>query len=233
MRDYRHPELTGIMMSISKTIKHAPCPLMLAIAAVCSLTGTGLAREIIDPSTLSAVEWRLVGPFRGGRVTTVTGVPDRPMLYYMGATGGGVWKTENAGATWENISDGFFAVGTIGAVAVSESDNNVLYVGTGESPIRGVTTSHGIVISINPSAFFAPKVPSPSSDGPRLLPLRGGTSELNTVTVRLSGATPGRIKRHVTEAIESVCGRRCRLDGNLGRFNGHRRPGAWVEPARE
>ncbi len=82
-------------------------------------------------------------PWRGGRVTTVTGVPGKPHLYYMGATGGGVWKTENAGTTWENVSDGFFDVGTIGAVAVAESDNNVIYAGTGEAPIRGVTTSQG------------------------------------------------------------------------------------------
>ncbi|MDH3400751.1 MAG: hypothetical protein OEM03_07270 [Chromatiales bacterium] len=102
-----------------------------------------LSRNTIDTAVLSAVEWRMIGPYRGGRVTTVTGVADKPWLYYMGATGGGVWKTENAGATWENISDEFFNVGTIGAVAVSESDNNVLYVGTGEAPIRGVTTSHG------------------------------------------------------------------------------------------
>ncbi len=92
---------------------------------------------------LEGLEWRDVGPYRGGRVTAVTGVPGNPMLYYMGATGGGVWKTENAGLSWENLSDGFFKVGTIGAVAVAESDHNVIYVGTGESPIRGVTTSHG------------------------------------------------------------------------------------------
>jgi photosystem II stability/assembly factor-like uncharacterized protein len=94
-------------------------------------------------AALEGLEWRHVGPYRGGRVTTVTGVPGKPNLYYMGATGGGVWKTENAGRTWENLSDGFFKVGTIGAVAVAESDHNVIYVGTGESPIRGVTTSHG------------------------------------------------------------------------------------------
>jgi photosystem II stability/assembly factor-like uncharacterized protein len=96
-----------------------------------------------DNTTLKGLEWRMIGPYRGGRVTTVAGVADKPMLYYMGATGGGVWKTENAGTTWVNISDEFFKVGTIGAVAVSESDNNVLYVGTGEAPIRGVTTSSG------------------------------------------------------------------------------------------
>ncbi len=92
---------------------------------------------------LEGLEYRLIGPWRGGRVTAVTGVPGQPNLYYMGATGGGMWKTINAGTTWENISDDFFKVGTIGAVAVAESDPNVLYVGTGEAPIRGVTTSHG------------------------------------------------------------------------------------------
>ncbi len=99
--------------------------------------------DAADHARLKGLEWRELGPYRGGRVTTVTGVVGNPLLYYMGATGGGVWKTENAGGTWENISDGFFKVGTIGAVAVSQSDNNVLYVGTGESPIRGVTTSAG------------------------------------------------------------------------------------------
>jgi len=108
-------------------------------------TGSGLAiaRGSVPESVIDALEWRMIGPYRGGRVTTVTGVAGKPNLYYMGATGGGVWKTENAGTTWENLSDGFFDVGTIGAVAVAPSDHNVLYVGTGESPIRGVTTSHG------------------------------------------------------------------------------------------
>lgn len=96
-----------------------------------------------SPSHLEGLEYRLIGPWRGGRVTAVTGVPSHPNLYYMGATGGGVWKTTNAGTSWENISDDYFKVGTIGAVAVAESDNNVVYVGTGEAPIRGVTTSHG------------------------------------------------------------------------------------------
>ena len=113
------------------------------VTMLLAASAPALSRDTIDTAVLSAVEWRMIGPYRGGRVTTVTGVADKPWLYYMGATGGGVWKTENAGTTWENISDEFFNVGTIGAVAVSESDNNVLYVGTGESPIRGVTTSHG------------------------------------------------------------------------------------------
>ncbi len=117
--------------------------LVVLMLAVCLFALPIAAQEAVNPSVMSALEWRLIGPYRGGRVTTVTGVADNPMLYYMGATGGGVWKTENAGTTWENISDKHFKVGTIGAVAVAESDHNVLYVGTGESPIRGVTTSHG------------------------------------------------------------------------------------------
>jgi photosystem II stability/assembly factor-like uncharacterized protein len=100
-------------------------------------------RAETDVEKLEGLEWRMIGPYRGGRVTTVTGVPGQSNLYYMGSTGGGVWKTVNAGATWENLSDSDFKVGTIGAVAVAESDHNVLYVGTGEAPIRGVTTSHG------------------------------------------------------------------------------------------
>jgi len=119
-----------------------------AVAALCLLLLTLPASAAdrpagADADRLDGLEWRQVGPWRGGRVTAVTGVRGQPNLYYMGATGGGVWKTENAGVTWENISDDDFEVGTIGAVAVAESDHNVIYVGTGEAPIRGVTTSHG------------------------------------------------------------------------------------------
>ena len=71
--------------------------------------------------------------WRGGRVTAVTGVLSDDRTYYMGATGGGVWKTENAGNSWSNVSDGYFGVGTIGAIAVAESDENIVYVGTGEA----------------------------------------------------------------------------------------------------
>ena len=86
------------------------------------------------------IKWRSIGPYRGGRSATVTGVPGKPQLFYMGATGGGVWKTENGGTTWKNISDGYFG-GSIGAVAVSASDNNVIYVGQGEQTDRGNVSS--------------------------------------------------------------------------------------------
>ncbi len=97
----------------------------------------------VDRSLYKAMEWRNVGPHRGGRVTAVSGVQSEPHLYYMGSTGGGVWRTENAGASWTNISDEFFKTGSVGAIAVAPSDPNVIYVGMGEGPIRGVTTSHG------------------------------------------------------------------------------------------
>lgn len=92
----------------------------------------------------NSLEWRLVGPFRGGRAGTVTGVTSNDDLYYMGTAGGGVWKTSDAGNTWECISDGYFG-GSIGAVAVSESDPNVLYVGEGEQTLRGnVSSGNGL-----------------------------------------------------------------------------------------
>ena len=89
------------------------------------------------------LEWRFIGPYRGGRAVAVAGVEGDPLTYYMGTAGGGVWKTTNAGNSWFSVSDTDFNVGTIGAVAVAQSDPNVVYVGTGESTIRGVTTSHG------------------------------------------------------------------------------------------
>ena len=89
-----------------------------------------------DDKLYKNMEYRLVGPFRGGRSCAVTGVPGKPNLFYFGATGGGVWRTKDGGQTWENISDGFFG-GSIGAIAVSEYDNNVIYVGGGEKTVRG------------------------------------------------------------------------------------------------
>ncbi len=97
------------------------------------------------PSELySSLEYRLVGPFRGGRSAAVTGVPGEPNLFYFGATGGGVWKTLDGGRSWKNISDGYFG-GSIGAVEVAKSDPNVIYVGGGEKTLRGnVSSGYGV-----------------------------------------------------------------------------------------
>ena len=91
-------------------------------------------------SIYNSVKWRLVGPFRGGRAGTVSGVIGNNNLYYMGTAGGGVWKTEDAGNSWECISDGYFG-GSIGSVSVSESDPNIIYVGEGEQTLRGNVSS--------------------------------------------------------------------------------------------
>ena len=97
----------------------------------------------LDSILLEVGEWRDIGPFRGGRSTTATGITGNDQIYYMGTTGGGLWKTYDAGLSWKNVSDGFFATGSVGAVSVSESNNNIVVVGMGESPVRGVMTSSG------------------------------------------------------------------------------------------
>lgn len=94
-------------------------------------------------SIFKTVKWRSIGPFRGGRSVAGTGVVGDPKTYYMGTTGGGLWKTDDMGMSWRNISDGFFKTGSVGAIAVAESDPNVVYVGMGEHAVRGVMTHHG------------------------------------------------------------------------------------------
>jgi photosystem II stability/assembly factor-like uncharacterized protein len=94
------------------------------------------------PDFLASLQWRLVGPHRGGRVVAVAGHPTEPMTFYFGACAGGVWKTTDGGAYWENVSDGFFRTSAVGALAVAPSDPNLVYVGTGEACIRG-NVSHG------------------------------------------------------------------------------------------
>ncbi|MFN0084775.1 MAG: WD40/YVTN/BNR-like repeat-containing protein [Blastocatellia bacterium] len=103
---------------------------LLPAAAVWRSMGAG------ESSMFNGLRYRSIGPARGGRVTAVGGVRGQPQTYYMGATGGGVWKTTDAGANWNNISDGYFETGSIGAIAVAESDPNVVYAGTGSAAIR-------------------------------------------------------------------------------------------------
>lgn len=113
--------------------------LLLSLLALCSLSlFAQSAEEYFKP-----LKYRNIGPFRGGRSVTATGVVGDPLTYYMGITGGGVWKTQDAGQRWFNISDGVFKTGSVGAIAVSESQTNVVYVGMGEHAPRGVMTSHG------------------------------------------------------------------------------------------
>ena len=103
---------------------------------------TQLNTDPIEQLFTESLQWRCIGPHRGGRVVAVTGHPTDPMVFYFGASAGGVWKTNDGGTYWHNISDGFLKTAAVGAIAISQSDPNVLYVGTGEACIRG-DVSHG------------------------------------------------------------------------------------------
>src|SRR6266849_9946750 len=120
----------------------------IAGAAAMALALTTFAESpslAYNPALWSGMRYRMIGPERGGRVTTVTGVPSQPYTFYMGATAGGVWKTTDAGHTWLNVSDAFFEAGSMGAIRVAESDPNVVYAGTGSEGIRSnVSIGKGI-----------------------------------------------------------------------------------------
>ncbi|MBI5708465.1 MAG: glycosyl hydrolase [Armatimonadetes bacterium] len=112
--------------------------LLVAIAAAS-------AAQTVDSLTFANLKWRLIGPFRGGRSIAVAGVTSRPTEFYMGATGGGVWKSSDSGDTWKCVSDGFFESSTIGALQVSESDPDIVWAGTGEGCVRGnITVGEGV-----------------------------------------------------------------------------------------
>ena len=130
-------------------IQHLLC-LVFVLCSTVTFSQNKKAKAIVPEapsvdlnSYFKPLVWRNIGPTRGGRSVTSSGVKGNPLVYYMGTTGGGVWKTEDAGQTWKNISDGFFKTGSVGAVAVAESDPNVVYVGMGEHAPRGVMTSYG------------------------------------------------------------------------------------------
>lgn len=115
---------------------------ILAIVALASvISSPACYGQAMDEDLFEPLSYRMIGPFRGGRSAAVTGVPGKQMEFFFGSTGGGVWKTDDAGATWRNVSDGFFG-GSIGAIAISPSDSNIIYVGGGEKSVRG-NVSHG------------------------------------------------------------------------------------------
>lgn len=125
--------------------------LMLVVAAA----GAGTAWSQTESELLEGLEFRLVGPSRGGRVTAVAGHVSHPYTFYMGSTGGGVWRTTNAGRSWENLTDGDFGAGSVGAVAVAPSDPNVIYVGTGSACPRGnVSIGDGMYRSTDAGASW-------------------------------------------------------------------------------
>jgi photosystem II stability/assembly factor-like uncharacterized protein len=113
------------------------------------------APSVIDPSLFGALKWRSIGPARGGRSQAVAGSASRPLEYYFGATGGGLWKTTDGGQTWRPVSDKFFTSSSVGAVAVAESNPDVVYVGMGETELRGdIIQGDGVYKSIDGGKTF-------------------------------------------------------------------------------
>ncbi|MEJ7623065.1 MAG: hypothetical protein WKF34_03655 [Pyrinomonadaceae bacterium] len=113
------------------------------VAAVFSagVMGQAAGGVVVKADPLKGLQFRSIGPFRGGRVSAVEGIADQPNTYYFGATGGGVWKTTDGGANWLNVSDGHFKTGSVGAIDVADSDTNTIYVGMGEQTLRGNVSS--------------------------------------------------------------------------------------------
>ncbi len=132
--DRRRPSRRGTGASVSDR-RRASRFASLVVVGVALLGAGDVAAQSVPASTFSGLRWRLMGPFRGGRAVTATGVPGRPEVFYFGSVGGGVWKSVNAGRTWDPVFDSQ-PVGSIGAVAVAPSDPNVIYVGTGEADMR-------------------------------------------------------------------------------------------------
>jgi len=123
-------------------LKKSPFSFLLTV--IFTILSVGLTAQEYDKALYDAIEYRLVGPFRGGRSAAVTGVPGKPNLFYFGAAGGGVWRTKDGGRSWENISDGYFG-GSVGAIEVAPDDPNVIYAGGGEKTVRGnVSSGYGV-----------------------------------------------------------------------------------------
>ena len=141
--------LYGPSRSCRSTARHVSTALAMTVAIGLPLAAAETRKAVPAPPAppaetklLEGLSWRSIGPYRGGRVTAVAGVVGQPQVFYMGATGGGVWKTANGGMSWSPLADGQVKTGSVGALAVAPSDPNVVYAGMGESCIRG-NVSHG------------------------------------------------------------------------------------------
>jgi photosystem II stability/assembly factor-like uncharacterized protein len=132
----------GAFCMKTKTVRRKVALACLLISMLIPVAAISAQQRGYDQSLLKGLRWRSIGPYRGGRSTAVAGVASQAAVFYFGATGGGVWKTTDGGVNWAPVSDEYFQTGSVGAIAIAESDPNVVYVGMGESPIRG-NVSHG------------------------------------------------------------------------------------------
>src|SRR5258708_30061156 len=124
--------------SMTRSSRTGTCLRVLALVSVPLLAPVARGADpapakgpAVDPALLAGLEWRSIGPFRGGRVTAVAGVTNQPRVFYFRGTGGGAWKTTDGGISWQSISDGQLGTGSVGAIAVAEADPNVIFSGWG------------------------------------------------------------------------------------------------------
>ena len=212
-------------------LRSRPSRDLLTLAAlVSSLAGTmaapiaaqdGDARGIELAELLgksSGLDFRMVGPHRGGRVTAVTGVIQQRSTFYMGPSGGGVWKTTDAGATWRAVTDGFLDTGSVGAIDVADSDPNVVYVGTGSACIRSnVVTGRGVWRSTDAAATWS--FLGLRDSGPDRRP--GGASQGSRPGLRRGARSPVRLESRTRRLSQPR--RRRHLAAGAVRVGAHRR----------
>src|SRR6185437_8491455 len=135
------PSYPLVVVPADALLRHSGCrPHLRAGCCGCPRAGRRIPGHLtVDQGLFQALQWRCIGPYRGGRALAVTGVAGDPTTYYFGAVAGGVWKTTDAGATWSPLTDQT-PISSVGALAVAASDHNVIYVGTGEAAPRGDMT---------------------------------------------------------------------------------------------
>ncbi|MEO8742639.1 MAG: hypothetical protein ABI365_05545, partial [Lysobacteraceae bacterium] len=142
----------------SRFLVFGACVLLAASAALAATPHAGPSQTgtaSVNPALFKAMQWRGIGPYRGGRALAVTGVSGEPGLYYFGAVAGGVWKTTDSGATWTPIFDSM-PMSSIGAIAVAPSNHKIIYVGTGEGALRGnITYGDGVYKSTDGGKTWA------------------------------------------------------------------------------
>ena len=151
--------------------------LLIALCAIAELLAPVLRAQQFDPAQMAGMKWRQIGPFRGGRALTASGIPGNPNVFYFGAVSGGIWKTTNAGLTWTPIFDSQH-ISSIGSIAVAESDPNIIYAGTGEACIRGnISYGDGVYKSLDAGKTFAREPGRQPPCGPRTDRSRYGCSQ--------------------------------------------------------